>query len=677
VALTHPPCFIRTVKDRCRVCYTCVRRCPAKAIRIMNRQAEVIPERCIGCGNCVLSCSQGAKQTVSTVEALSALLASGERVAACLAPSFPAEFTEYEDYRVLVGMLRALGFDLVTEVAFGADLVADRYHRLMQLRKPGEQHIATTCPAVVGYVERYRPELVDNLAPIVSPMVAMARALHRLEGKDLRIAFIGPCIAKKVEATLAEVRGEVDVVVTFRGLRELFRHHQVTPESVEPGDFDPPHPRLGAVFPLSRGILQVSGLKEDLLTNDVVAAGHGVRYFVNAIEEFASGDLETGLLEILSCAGCIMGPGMTSQAKLSRRRAHVANYAAVQVGARSETEWRSVMGSLEDLDLSRTYTARDVRIAIPSSQAIADILQRMGKESPEDELDCGVCGYPTCRDHAVAIYKGLAESQMCLPYVIGRLNQTVDMLFESHRRLEDTQEQLMHSERLASMGQLAAGVAHELNNPLGVVLMYAHLLRDEIDESSPLFKDLKLISEQADRCKRIVADLLDFARESKLLLQDVEVEKLVRQSLSSVPIPADVRTELCCKHRNPRCELDAEQMTQVLTNLFTNACSAMPNGGQLTVSTEDDESSVTFIVRDTGVGIPAANLERVFQPFFTTKKIGKGTGLGLAVVYGIVKMHRGQISVRSNADPDAGATGTEFTVTVPRSHPQLNDRSVA
>ena len=162
--------FIKTVKERCRVCYTCVRECPAKAIRIVNAQAEVMPERCICCGNCVRVCSQNAKQVVGSIDKVASLLRSGRAVAACLAPSFPAEFADVPADR-LVGMVRSLGFAIVAEVAFGADLVAERYRRLLASSPPARRtaadrgspagrFIASTCPAIVEYVQRYQPDLV-------------------------------------------------------------------------------------------------------------------------------------------------------------------------------------------------------------------------------------------------------------------------------------------------------------------------------------------------------------------------------------------------------------------------------------------------------------------------------------------------------------------------------------
>lgn len=668
MALRQPKCFTKTVKDRCRVCYTCVRGCPAKAIRILDRQAEIVADRCIGCGNCVRVCGRGAKTVVNTVPDVETLLATQPKVAALVAPSFAAEFFDVIDThgtQAWVGMLRKLGFSVVNEVGFGADLVAHGYRELLKSRAAGERYIATTCPAVVGYVERYWPNLLGHLAPLVSPMVAMARVLRIMHAPAIRTVFIGPCLAKKVEASMDELTGEVDAAITFAELRAMFLSRGITPASAEASDFDPPHPGTGTLFPLNRGLFQSAGISEELEKTEAVAAPGGPSSFVHAIEEFADGDLDFGLLEVLCCNGCVSGPGMTSTEKAFRRRARIAKYANESKHARDPGEWLEQMKRFSKLDLSRRFVAFDQRTAMPSEEEIRRILRTMGKEDVVDELDCKACGYATCRGQAIAIYRGLAEATMCLPYVIERFDQTVRQLSESNRQLETTQEQLMHSERLASMGQLAAGVAHELNNPLGVVLIYAHLLREEAGEESGIRKELTLISEQATRCKRIVSDLLDFARENKLLLEQIRVEALVKRSLAGLPLPDSVNIVVDLRHGHPECECDPNQMIQVLTNLYSNAFAAMPDGGELIIKTYEEGERLVLSVHDTGTGITAENLKHIFQPFFTTKQIGKGTGLGLAVVYGIVKMHRGDITVESNADAARGSTWTQFKVSIP------------
>lgn len=659
----EPTYFVRTIKERCRVCYTCVRECPVKAIRIAEGQAEVIPERCIGCGNCVRVCSQRAKQVLNSIDQVQALLASGATVAACIAPSFPAEFADM-DYRQFVGMVWSLGFALVGEVAFGADLVAAQYRRLIA-ETNGKRYIATSCPAVVAYVERYHPRLVDSLAPIVSPMVATARALRQLHGKDIKIVFIGPCIAKKGEITSEDLPGEVDAALTFVELRQMFGDHGLTPGAVNPREFDPPHSGAGALFPISRGMLQAADISEDLMAGEVVSA-EGRNDFLEAIREFEAGDLDARLLEVLCCNGCIMGPGMECQTPLFSRRSRVSQHVRRSMMASDGTEWAGQMSRFANLDLHREFTANDRRIALPSDGEVGLIMAEMGKVTPEDELNCGACGYETCREHAVAIYEGLAECEMCLPYTIDQLRKTVKELAVSNKQLATTQEQLMQSEKLASMGQLAAGIAHEVNNPLGVVLMYSHLLLEEWGNNPRLHEDLATIVDEADRCKKIVSGLLHFARQNKVALEPTDLRELVDRVMRTTHTPANIAVHVEHDGADTVADIDKDQIVQVLTNLLSNAQAAMINGGTLTVQTGGDETHVQLIVTDTGVGIPRENLTKLFQPFFTTKQIGKGTGLGLAVTYGIVKMHRGDIQVSSNADPAAGPTGTTFTVSLPR-----------
>ena len=220
-------------------------------------------------------------------------------------------------------------------------------------------------------------------------------------------------------------------------------------------------------------------------------------------------------------------------------------------------------------------------------------------------------------------------------------------------------------ERQLSLGQLVAGVAHEINNPLGVVLLYAHALLEEHGEKDELREDLSMVVEQADRCKKIVSGLLNFARRNKVARQLVPIAELVDRCAATLILPPTIliRTE----HRVPglSAEVDPDQIVQVITNLVSNSVDAMSDGGVVTITTDGTDDELQFVIADTGHGIDAVNIGRIFEPFYTTKQIGKGTGLGLAVTYGIIKMHAGSIEVDSNSDPEQGPTGTRFCVKLP------------
>jgi signal transduction histidine kinase len=202
--------------------------------------------------------------------------------------------------------------------------------------------------------------------------------------------------------------------------------------------------------------------------------------------------------------------------------------------------------------------------------------------------------------------------------------------------------------------------------------MYAHFLMEQIGDRPEVRDDLTMVVEQADRCKKIVSGLLNFARQNKVEHGRVNFVELVQKALRSVPPPVNVTLDFENRMDEPLADLDADQLTQVLVNLVTNAYAAMPDGGALAVTVSDDgpgSDRCRLAVSDTGVGIPSENIPKLYEPFFTTKKVGQGTGLGLAVTYGIVKMHRGDITVTSNADAAKGATGTTFTVSLPRRRP--------
>jgi two-component system NtrC family sensor kinase len=650
--------LVYTIKELCRTCYTCVRECPARAIRIVGGQAEVIDERCVACGNCTKVCSQGAKVFTNTVDLVRKLIEKGGKVAAMVAPSFPAEFHDVTDHRKIVSMIRALGFSYVSEVSFGADLVAHRYYNLVSDTHV-KNYISSDCPAIVTFIRFYHPDLTDNLIPVVSPMVAMTRVMRRKYGEDLPVVFIGPCVAKKAE------NAEVDAAITFLELREMLDAAGIKPENVLPSEFDPPLGGRGAIFPVTRGLLQTAGANDDAISGNIIAA-EGRIDFQEAIKEFEEGMIGDQHLELLCCEGCIMGPGMSKGGKQYNRRALVSNYAQQKMAGLDMEEWRKELEIYDKLDLSASFRAEDKRRMTAEDEEVQKVFTSMGKLTAKDHLNCGACGYDTCYDHAIAIVRGFAEEEMCLPYSIEKLHKSVRELALSNAKLTTMQNALKQSEKLAHMGQLSAGIAHELNNPLGVVIMYSNILLDETGSEDPVRQDLQLIVEQAARCKKIVAGLLNFARKNQVNHQELDIRKLTEQSVAGVVFPDNVKAVITDRTTNPDAAIDSEQMTQVLTNLFKNAIDAMPDGGTLEIYLEDTVSDVIINVSDTGTGIKEEDKGKIFEPFYTTKVLGKGTGLGLATSYGIVKMHKGQITVETNADPSKGPTGTKFRIILPR-----------
>jgi iron only hydrogenase large subunit-like protein len=242
-------------------------------------------------------------------------------------------------------------------------------------------------------------------------MIAAARIVRQVRGPDVDLVFIGPCIAKKGEAESEEVKGEISAVLTFAELRQIAATAGVLPGAVEPSDFDPPWSGSGGLFPISRGLLQAADINEDLMDCEVIATD-GRTNFVEAIEDVADGSLDVRLLEVLCCNGCIMGAGMTTRSPLFRRRSLVGQYVRQHRTRGRKEQWRLDLARFSGVDLGRSFKACELRVPQASRDEITAILARMGKVKPEDELKCGACGYDSCVQHAVAIHRHLAETEM-------------------------------------------------------------------------------------------------------------------------------------------------------------------------------------------------------------------------------------------------------------------------
>lgn len=397
---------------RCRDCNRCVRSCLVKAIRKEGHQANVVSEKCLLCGMCLRECPQGAKVYLDGTERVAAMIKAGTPVVVSLAPSYLAVFSPAE-VRGLPGVLRQLGFALVTETAVGAELSARAARTLMEANPEG-QYIYTACPAVVNYIQQKKPELSAALLPVASPMVAHARYLKLIYGRDTKVVFIGPCLAKKREALEEGDHPSVDAVLTFEELKNWLQRQKLNPRLAEESDLDDVLSVSAAAFPLSGGFAKSAGFSTDHLDRLMITTSgtEGVREALG----YAAGSREPLVLEALMCSGgCLGGVGMGGQANhLALRRAFLSTLdeLAAYPALRPPLKAREIK-----LDLSMDYCRVPAEAVLPDESQIRQILARMGKHEPADELNCGTCGYNTCREKALAVLAGMAEIEMCLPYM--------------------------------------------------------------------------------------------------------------------------------------------------------------------------------------------------------------------------------------------------------------------
>ena len=383
------------------------------------------------------------------------------------------------------------------------------------------------------------------------------------------------------------------------------------------------------------------------------------------IDEISNNNIKAKFVDVLFCEGCISGPAIDSELNYYSRREKVINFIEEKINSTDKQIWQSNLYNSRNINFLRSFSAKSQKRPYPSEERIKEILQETNKFTPQDELNCGACGYNSCREYAIAIAKDLAENEMCLPFLI-------DELGKAYNDLSNTQEQLRTAEKLASIGQLAAGVAHEINNPLGTIILYSSLLKKQllrVQEDGQNAEDLDLIMSEANRCKNIVANLLNFARQGKLNITKVDLADLLEEIVKTIkvnPLYTNIEINLDVQTSSSVIDGDEDQLKQVFLNIINNACEALEEleeGCSKTVEVKikwENDSLVTEI-KDNGPGIQKENVNKVFTPFFTTKKIGKGTGLGLAITYGIVKMHQGFISFQSGQ-----GKGTSFIVKLPK-----------
>ena len=414
--------------SRCNHCYKCVRSCSVKAIDLLDSQAVVAADRCTLCGRCFTVCPQNAKTLRSDLSLAKRLVHSGRRTILSLDPSYLGLFSEFEPERA-VGALCRLGFGQVRETAEGASNVTAEYVRLLQ-KGQMDNIISSACPSATAYIEMYYPELTACLAPVVSPMIAHAMQIKQLLGEDTAVVFATPCLAARAEARDARHAGLVDAVLDFDELALWMAEEGIRPESRPPVPFANPSPAANRLYPVTGGIIAaVEALSggQDPYRKFYVDGDHNCR---ELCESMKRGEIHGCFIEMRMCTGsCVKGP--LSRGRGGSRFKLRLDYEKLISQAPALQPAPAACRNAERLNLNKVFCNRAPRKPQPDEDDIREILQHTGKMKPSDELDCGACGYPTCRDMAAAVYQGRAEVSMCIPYMHDQAASLSNLVMET------------------------------------------------------------------------------------------------------------------------------------------------------------------------------------------------------------------------------------------------------
>ena len=392
---------------KCKDCFKCLRECPIKAIKYENHQAQIVADKCILCGRCTVVCPQNAKRVHSERAEVLKMLDGPEKVIASVAPSFISSF-DVKSFGVFNEALKKLGFAFAEETAAGAKVVTEEYTRLLS-KGTYNNLISSACPAINRMIQLYYPKALQYLAPVVSPMVAHAKMLKE-KYPDYKIVFIGPCVAKKREAAES---GVIDGVLTFEDLEKMFAEKKINPEEIEVAETEKVNDALNLAryYPISRGIIKSFTV---LPKGYEYVAVDGVKRSFDVLSDIES--LSGMFIEINCCEyACINGP-----CSLKRPGGALKSNETVRkyVGKKSSPVVLGDNKNQVDIDLAEEHErlSRHERTD-PSEREIMEILAKTGIYKREDELDCGACGYSTCREKAIAVLNGNADIELCIPYM--------------------------------------------------------------------------------------------------------------------------------------------------------------------------------------------------------------------------------------------------------------------
>lgn len=406
--------ILKLKKANCKNCYKCVRNCPVKSIEVKDHQAQILERDCILCGNCILTCPQDAKEVRNDLEIVKNLIRGDKDIIASVAPSFIANYnvSTFEEFK---DILKKLGFSEAYETAQGAFLVKSEYEKLIA-KNTGETIISSCCPTVVKLIQKHHPNTLRNLAPVLSPMQAHGKLIKK-ENPEAQVVFIGPCISKKDEAE--NYPGLIDIALTFDELNQWLEEEQINVTNTEA---IPSSKYLSRFFPVAGGIIRTMNID----TNYKYIPIDGLDNCIDALNEIEEGNFENCFIEMSACNGsCVNGPAKGKN-KLNLINAQIK---VEELAFNRETFCDYDLNI--DMNLNKEIKSEEIVYLPPSKSDIAAILKKMGRNSLSDELNCGTCGYHTCREKAIAVYFGKAEITMCLPYMRSKAESFSDKIISA------------------------------------------------------------------------------------------------------------------------------------------------------------------------------------------------------------------------------------------------------
>lgn len=422
--------FLNFSKANCKNCYKCLRYCPVKAIQIKNEQATIIEERCIGCGQCMRICPQDARKVKSDIKNVKRVLNANRKVVVSIAPSFSAAFNVDNPLKIIRG-LELLGFNNIEETAIGAQVVTELYRDFIKENNL-KNIITTSCPSSCYLIEKYFPNLIDYTIPVVSPMLAHGKLIKKKYGMDSFVVFIGPCTAKKIESDNFQHKGVIDAVLNFEEILEWFEEEKIYLNNLTPKEFDNTSDINSLKYPLKGGVIG-NLLQDEFKEKYSLITVDGIEECMQVFESLQNNTLENVVVEAHVCTGsCIGGAAMPKeQNDFYKKKLRVSKYISDKNSSIEENTEINIKNDYEIKDFIKNMYDRSYFKEKVSEEKITKVLNEMGKYTKLDELNCGACGYDSCRKKAIAIIEGMAEKNMCLPYMRSKAESLKNIIFEN------------------------------------------------------------------------------------------------------------------------------------------------------------------------------------------------------------------------------------------------------